>query len=74
MKRGHPDNLEFFLSNIGKIYMNGSVHLPFCLYLMVLRALLMLKGEVEGPFTFIKMDNMTHFIYILPSIPNFKAI
>ncbi|KAL4648124.1 fatty acid synthase [Arapaima gigas] len=23
MKRGHPNNLEFFLSHIGKIYMNG---------------------------------------------------
>lgn len=23
MKRGHSNNLEFFLSNIGKIYMNG---------------------------------------------------
>ncbi|XP_034083372.1 fatty acid synthase [Gymnodraco acuticeps] len=23
MKRGHPNNLEFFLSNVGKIYMNG---------------------------------------------------
>ncbi|KAM4525814.1 fatty acid synthase [Fundulus diaphanus] len=23
MKRGHPNNLEFFLSNIGKLYMNG---------------------------------------------------
>lgn len=23
MKRGHTNNLEFFLSNIGKIYMNG---------------------------------------------------
>lgn len=27
MKRGHTNNLEFFLSNIGKIYMNGSVNL-----------------------------------------------
>lgn len=25
MKRGHANNLEFFLSHIGKIYMNGSV-------------------------------------------------
>ncbi|XP_051968369.1 fatty acid synthase-like [Xyrauchen texanus] len=23
MKRGHPNNLEFFLSHVGKIYMNG---------------------------------------------------
>lgn len=23
MKRGHANNLEFFLSNIGKVYMNG---------------------------------------------------
>ncbi|XP_013881248.1 fatty acid synthase [Austrofundulus limnaeus] len=23
MKRGHPNNLEYFLSNIGKVYMNG---------------------------------------------------
>ncbi|XP_061667276.1 fatty acid synthase isoform X1 [Syngnathoides biaculeatus] len=23
MKRGHPNNLDFFLSNIGKLYMNG---------------------------------------------------
>lgn len=26
MKRGHINNLEFFLSNVGKIYMNGSVN------------------------------------------------
>lgn len=23
MKRGHSNNLDFFLSNVGKMYMNG---------------------------------------------------
>lgn len=35
MKRGHPSNLEFFLSHVGKIYMNGSAFLadlPACLF------------------------------------------
>ena len=28
MKRGHANNLEFFLTHVGKIYMNGSVASP----------------------------------------------
>lgn len=28
MKRGHSNNLDFFLSNMGKVYMSGSVNAP----------------------------------------------
>lgn len=36
MKRGHANNLEFFLSHIGKVYMHGSATLVFYFYLMPL--------------------------------------
>jgi len=29
MKRGHVNNLEFFLSHVGKIHMNGLVFMLF---------------------------------------------
>lgn len=32
MKRGHANNLEFFLSHVGKMFMNGFVFKP--LYLL----------------------------------------
>lgn len=39
MKRGHTNNLEFFLSNIGKIYMSGSVNASLSLHLVTFGAL-----------------------------------
>lgn len=36
MKKGHSNNLEYFLSNIGKMYMNGLVDASLFAFTLVL--------------------------------------
>lgn len=73
MKKGHSNNLEFFLSNIGKMYMNGLVDASLFTFSLVLLSSWGQRSVLVGLLLFVLCWEQFQIIFT-PSFQNYHGL